>query len=339
MVACEGGFLYPIVDTGRCTGCNRCTNACPSLSPYNERRPLKAYAAINPAESVRMSSSSGGVFSLLAESVISRGGTVFAARFDMSWRVVHDKTATVQELGHFRGSKYVQSDIGNSYQEIAQLLAEGNPVMFVGTPCQAAGLKHFLGKDHEQLLTVDFICHGVPSPAVWQHYVRHQARKLSRKSWLGRLYYMFGHAAVVSHISFRDKQQGWKNYQTVIRAKGTELRQNYYDNEYMKAFLADQNLRLSCHHCMVKSGRSHSDITLADFWNVHKVTDGFDDDKGTSLVLTNSDKGEQMLAKTCCRRKEVDFDSAIQYNKAWHTPFAESNGRSQFLQEYKNNWL
>ena len=167
----EEGFLYPVADKDVCIDCNLCEQVCPVLRQREEREPLDVYAAFNKNEEVRMQSSSGGVFTALAESIIKEGGVVFGARFNEDWEVVHDYVETVEGLSAFRGSKYVQSRIGCTFSQAEQFLKQGRKVLFSGTPCQIAGLKLFLRKEYENLLSVDFICHGVPSPGVWRQYL------------------------------------------------------------------------------------------------------------------------------------------------------------------------
>ena len=165
------GFLYPIVDKEACIDCGLCEKVCPVIHQGEPTEPLSSYIAINPNEEIRLKSSSGGIFTLLAEKIIADGGVVFGARFDKNWNVVHAWTDTIVGLAPFRGSKYVQSRIGNTYKETKEFLQQGRKVLFSGTPCQVAGLKKYLRKEYDNLLTVDFICHGVPSPGVWRRYL------------------------------------------------------------------------------------------------------------------------------------------------------------------------
>ena len=165
------GFLFPIIDEEKCTKCSLCEKTCLSIMQGKERKPLNVYAAKNPNEEIRKESSSGGIFTLLAEHVINKGGVVFGARFNEDWEVIHDYTETVKGLAAFRGSKYVQSRIGDMYKTAKDFLEKDRNVLFSGTPCQIAGLKAFLRKDYDNLLTVDLVCHGVPSPLVWKRYL------------------------------------------------------------------------------------------------------------------------------------------------------------------------
>lgn len=165
------GFLYPEVDIKQCINCNLCTKVCPVIRPFKENYPRKTYACINPNNEIRMNSSSGGIFSLIAEKVIQNNGIVFGAIFDSQWQVIHSSTKDINSLYKFRGSKYTQSFIGDSYQKIKLLLENNTLVLFVGTPCQVSGLLHYLNKQYHNLITVDFSCHGVASPKVWKLYL------------------------------------------------------------------------------------------------------------------------------------------------------------------------
>lgn len=166
------GFLYPYVDVSSCVDCGLCEKVCPVINQGEAKQADKVYAAINPDDNIRLRSSSGGVFSMLAERIILENGVVFGARFDDNWEVIHDSCETIEGLAAFSGSKYVQSKIGNCFSRTEKYLKEGRKVLFSGTPCQIAGLHKFLRKDYDNLLTVDVVCHGVPSPAVWRAYLK-----------------------------------------------------------------------------------------------------------------------------------------------------------------------
>ena len=282
------GFLYPVVDKSTCTDCGLCEQVCPVIHQASPTRPLKVYAARSNDEELRRKSSSGGIFTLLAEAVIHEGGVVFGAKFDERWNVIHSWTDTLDGLADFRGSKYVQSTIGNTYKEAKEFLLQGRKVLFTGTPCQIAGLKRYLRKDYENLLAVDVICHGVPSPLVWQKYLDEMRTK-----------------GEITGISFRDKTNGWAQYAfrlnyiptegngpTPNRAKEQTLLLPRSENAFMRGFLADLYLRPSCHACPARSGKSGSDITLGDFWGIQKVYPELNDNKGYSAILIRSEKGQ-----------------------------------------------
>lgn len=335
------GFLYPVVDEYRCIDCGACEKTCPVMAPYSEQIPIKSFAAINTQEEIRLKSSSGGLFSSLAEHCVAHGGTVFGAKFTPSWTVEHSGTDRAEDIPLYRGSKYVQSKIGHCFEEIKDLLEDGKHVMFVGTSCQVAGLHHYLRKSYDHLLTVDIICHGVSSPLVWNWYINDVAKTLVRNNFLNRFIYAKNPLKAIRSIAFRDKTNGWKQYNVVIKIGGIQkscLSTVHYENPYMRSFLLNLNLRPSCYQCHAKSGRSHSDITLADFWNVHKVVDNYDDDKGTSLVLINTEKGATAFRETGCKSQEVNFEEAIQYNQSWRNSYEENEKRSAFFQKYETNF-
>ena len=326
---CEG-FLYPLVDDDMCVDCKLCEKVCPVINPNEPRRPLKVYAAMHPDEDIRLNSSSGGVFTLLAEQVIAEGGVVFGARFDESWQVVHDYTETVEGLAAFRGSKYVQSVIGNTYKSAQDFLKHGRKVMFTGTPCQIVGLKKFLRKDYPNLFTVDFVCHGVPSPLVWRKYLKETAEDIRAKRAVGKntVTSSLSDLPVITGISFRDKTNGWKKFGFSLRYTASKAVENsvsvsaiteeglflepFTENHFMRAFLADHILRPSCYACPSKSGKSSSDVTIGDLWGVDRFNPSIDDDKGLSLVMLHNDKASAILAK--CNLEDVDYLSAFNGN-------------------------
>lgn len=171
LVMDKEGFLYPQVDVTRCIDCGKCEKVCPELVEAGEGKATGVYAAKNPDDEVRRASSSGGIFTLLAKYVLAENGVVFGARFDKDWNVVHDYTESKEGLGAFRGSKYVQSRTGETFKQAERFLKAGRKVLFSGTPCQIMGLKRYLRREYDNLLTVDFVCHGVPSPLVWRKYI------------------------------------------------------------------------------------------------------------------------------------------------------------------------
>lgn len=306
------GFLYPIVDSVKCIDCGLCEKVCPVLHPLkNEAEPL-VYTAINNDESIRMQSSSGGIFTLLAEYVIENGGVVFGACFDRDWNVVHDYTETKEGLVRFRGSKYVQSNVGNSFSQVKIFLDAGREVLFSGTPCQVAGLKNYLRKPYPNLLTVDLVCHGVPSPYVWRKYLQETVCKAYRikknKSAVNICDY-------ISDIKFRAKDKGWKKYSFKIEYKDGRIEINpFYENPYMNIFLSNLSLRPSCYVCPAKLNNVQSDITLADFWGVNKIDPNIDDDKGCGLLFLNNKEKIGLLYSLQCMLFNQSLDNVSKYN-------------------------
>lgn len=257
----EEGFWYPEVNKVECIECGLCEKVCPVINQNEDKRPLKLYAAINPDIEVRQKSSSGGIFSLLAQYILSEEGVVFGARLNNKQEVVHDYCETLEGLSVFRGSKYVQSRIGNSYKQAETFLKAGRKVLFSGTSCQIAGLHKYLRKEYENLLTIDVVCHGVPSPLVWRKYC--DEILLKKKGVENTIKQQ---SASNIRISFRDKSNGWKNYNMLVKNENDILyKECFRENPFMRIFLRNISLRPSCYACPAKSGKSGSDITLADF--------------------------------------------------------------------------
>lgn len=226
-----------------------------------------------------MNSSSGGMFYLFAKKVICADGVVFGARFNGDWEVEHCYFENIEEISSYMQSKYVQSYVGDTFQEAKKFLESGRSVLYSGTPCQISGLKAFLGKNYPNLITIDFICHGVPSPMVWRKY-------LSEIS---------GGKAIKS-INFRDKTEGWIEYSLKIDYQdGSVYRKTLREDVYMQGFLQDLYLRPSCYACSFRGIERDSDITLADFWNGQKVLPDMVDNKGTSVILVHTETGKKIL--------------------------------------------
>lgn len=322
----EEGFLYPIVDQSICIDCGWCEQVCPAINSNEPRKPLQVLAAKNKNEDQRLRSSSGGIFILLAEHIIKQGGVVFGARFDKNWEVEHGYAEILEDLEPLMRSKYVQSRIGNTYKEAEQFLKQGRQVMFVGTPCQIAGLKRFLRKEYENLLAVDFICHGVPSPGVWRRYL--EEIKSERSEDTGKntvLSSSLQSMPVITGINFREKQLGgysWKKFGFVVHAKSpfmgdlnsVLLSTNINDNIYMEAFLQNYILRPSCYSCFAKNGKSKSDITVSDFWGLHLCMPQFDDDKGVSAVFFHTQKSLDIFKGFDIDDIECSFNDGIRAN-------------------------
>ena len=321
------GFLYPKINEDLCIMCGLCLKTCPILAPQETKRnenDIVAYSAYNKNEKVRKESSSGGVFTLIAEYVINQGGVVFGAAFNEDFTVSHKFADTVDKLSMFRGSKYVQSTIGNAYCEAKAFLESGKLVLFTGTPCQIEGLNAFLNKNYENLITQDIVCHGVPSPTVFKKYL--EAREKENQS-------------IAQGVVFRDKRTGWKTYSVSINfANGTEYLKKSSSDSMMRAFIGNLCLRPSCYACSFKSKVRNSDITLADFWGVNKILPHMDDDRGTSLVVVNSVKGGKIfesISKDLVVEK-TNLDEVVKYNVSMIKSSPKPNGRDAFMVEIKN---
>lgn len=320
MKADNEGFLYPAVEYSLCIKCGKCIGVCPIINKTEaeENNPI-AYSCVNKDEEIRLESSSGGGFSLLAEKVISEGGIVFGAAFNNKFEVEHRYIDSKESLRQLRGSKYVQSRIGNTYRQAEAFLKQGKRVLFSGTPCQISGLKAYLGQSYDNLLSIDIICHGVPSPAVWEKYIKFRENKAG---------------VSVKAISFREKQEGWKNYSVdFIFKDDTVYRQNLHKDLYMTAMLKDVCLRPSCYECKFKGLNRKSDITLADFWGIQRIMPEMDDDMGTSLVIINSNRGKEVFNSISNEMffKEVDIYKAVKYNSAAVKSVKKNPNRKDFF--------
>lgn len=313
------GFLYPQVNASNCIECGLCEKVCPFQDSPKERLPIKSLAAINPDYWERNQSSSGGIFSMLAHKVLNDGGVVFGAAFDDDWSVKHIAIERTGDLHRLQGSKYVQSSIGNAFHSVKENLVQGRKVLFSGTPCQVAGLKKYLRTDYENLLTVDIICHGVPSPMVWQDYLS-----------------CLGDKKTICDIHFRDKCNGWINYSVSI-SYGEEkaIGEPFYANLFMRGFLNNLYLRPSCYKCKVKGGRSGSDITLGDFWGIENVVPEIHDDQGVSAVLANTPRGQRMLESITPIMQEVRFEQVVQDNPSLVESVPETQGRAEFWRRFQ----
>lgn len=304
MVEDQEGFLYPKVDEAVCIDCGLCEKVCHELHPYEERYPQNVYAAINKDEKVRMESSSGGIFYLFAEKTISEGGVVFGAKFDEEWQVVLDYAETMEDIKPFMGSKYMQARTETAYHDAEVFLKQGRKVLFSGTPCQIAGLHHYLRKTYENLTTVDFVCHGVPSPKIWRRYLNEVVSAVKN----------------TNDVKFRNKSNGWKKFNFVLSYNEgvgeISLCSYHQQNHYMRAFLKNMILRPSCHRCRAKSGRSHSDITIADFWGINREMPDMDDDKGTGLVLVNTERGQSALDWSKVKLRKSSLEVVLKYNSS-----------------------
>ena len=327
MQADSEGFLYPVVNETDCIDCGLCEKVCNELHPYDKRKPLKVLAAINKDEDVRLKSSSGGIFHILAEKTIAEGGVVFGARFDEQWQVVIDYAETMEGVKAFMGSKYVQARMATAYADAKRFLNEGRKVLFSGTPCQIAGLHHFLRKPYDNLLTVDIICHGTPSPKVWSIYLDE----------------VISEGQSISSVEFRNKQTGWKNYSIYLRYnekdETSSMLSSFSQNHFMKAFLKDIILRPSCYDCKAKGGSSHSDITLADFWGIQTVFPEMDDDKGTGMVFINTDKAQQELDYGKLEVRETTYERIKPLNPSCYLSAAPHPKRKEFFARLGNENL
>lgn len=324
MVEDKEGLLYPVIDENKCIDCGMCCNVCPSINVKTKESLLKAYAAYNKNEKIRLKSSSGGIFTLIAEDILKKNGTVYGAAFDENFEVKHIRITNITELEKLRGSKYVQSNCNGIYSQCKRDLDSGMNVLFSGTPCQIEALKCYLKKSYDNLFCIDIICHGVPSRLVWRKYLQYRVNFAKSK---------------IEQIAFRLKNEGWKQYAVqFVFANGTAYCQNLHKDIFMRGFLKNLYLRPSCYACKFKTKERISDITLADFWGINNIYPDIDDDKGISLVIVHSIKGSNLFEKlkTNMFCIEVNIDNAIKYNKSMIISVKNNIERNKFFSELLN---
>ncbi len=284
MIEDEAGFIYPKVDTDLCINCGMCKSVC----TFNEKSSggdpePKVYAGVINDRGILGNSSSGGVFSALANAVLQKGGVVFGAAWDEDLSLSHIAVHSGKELERLRGSKYVQSSVGTTYREAKALLDAGEYVCYSGTPCQISGLKAYLKKDYDNLLTIDIICHGVPSLRMLKDDLRYVSGK---------------NPGELSDVKFRDKSYGWGVKGSII-TENKKMKYNAGTSPYYFYFLKGEVYRESCYNCRFPSEKRQGDITLGDYWGIRqeliKSLGDVDPDLGISCILVNSKKGEEWL--------------------------------------------
>ena len=287
----KDGFQYPQIEKKKCIKCGICKKKCPILNNKKEtKREIQTYACKNKDEKTRLQSSSGGIFSLLAEKIIKEKGVVFGVKFNENMEAVHGYIENLEEIELFRGSKYMQSQIDENYKKVKEFLEQNRKVLFTGTPCQIGGLKSYLGQEYENLYTQDIICHGVPSAKVWKKYLEYKKEE---------------NGEIPKKVNFRRKDLlGWSNYQINYQYSNTEENVHHDNDAYMKFFLRNFDLRQSCYQCQFKTIERVADITVADFWGINNVKKEINDEKGISAVLIHSKKGEELFEKI---KEKIEF--------------------------------
>ena len=324
------GFFYPVFDATLCIDCGLCDKVCPLMSPEKAQYENvgDAYAVQYLKQDDLKTSSSGGGFIAIAKYVLSKGGVVYGATYQNGPIVAHERVDNLYDLEKLKGSKYVQSNTRNSYSLVKKDLKEGYLVYFTGTPCQIAGLKLFLRKEYKNLITSDLICHGTPSPKIFQNTVSHIEKQLN---------------ADFKDYSFRDKKiRGWSCSSSSslykLRASGKDIYLNYSKDmeAYFKAFILGHLMRMNCYKCPFANNHRCGDITLADYWGVRKKMPDFPNIyKGVSLLITNSEKGKLLMSELnkSFYIRPISMEDAIETNPNLKqpTPFAEERKDSYIL--------
>lgn len=321
----EAGFTYPKINEKLCIKCGRCKAVCAFQNIDEKNVPIEAYAAVSKDEELQMKSASGGIFASIARQFILDGGYVFGAAFDDEWNVKHIGISNVDELTKLQGSKYVQSNTGNTYQEVKKLLQEDKKVLYSGTPCQIAGLKGYLGEEYENLYLVDIICHGVPNNRMLKEYL-----KLLEKKYKGK----------VESFTFRDKSLGWGiNGSCYINGKKRKIWQS--TSSYLYYFSRGMIYRDNCYYCKYTCKNRPGDITIGDYWGIEREhleylgKNGLDEKKGISAVVVNSTKGQLLLKKNYkfIELKPSTFEKVSNGNAQLREPSKNEN-REVIVEKY-----
>ena len=328
MIPDEDGFLYPVVDEGRCVHCGLCERVC----TYRNERPAESgkevYAAVSGCTDVR-ESASGGLFAAFAEAVIRQGGAVYGCSMESEHGKLIPRHICVTELAdliRLKGSKYVQSELGDTYSDVRKRLEAGQLVLFSGTPCQVAGLRGYLRKEYDQLFLIDIICHGVPSAKLFQDYIAFEERK---------------RGAGITAFRFRDKSQGWKLHGAMTLADGRTVHFEPEASSYYQMFLNSYTYRENCYSCPYASDHRPGDITIGDYWCVELVHPELlqenggplAHESGVSCLIVNNAKGQQLLAEngSGILKWPSTYENAARYNRQLTAPSALKPERETVL--------
>lgn len=314
------GFLFPVINEDLCVSCKKCIDSCPAEKAVKKTVPKGIYAARTQDEAVVAKSSSGGLFSVFAAAILQEGGVVFGAGYDESLNLIHKSVTSEDSIKELAGSKYVQSDVKDTYKSVKSHLDNGKKVLFAGTPCQCAGLSAYLSKEYSNLFLVDFVCHGVPSPGLYKKYLEFMGKRGEIKS-----------------VRFRDKTIDKKSghYISIEYSNGEVYREASVNDPYMLAFLQNISLRKSCYNCAFKDYKTSSDITIGDFWGIEKTDSCLSDKDGVSLVILHTEKGQNFF---CNIEDRIVFDKrteqeALRDNKSISVSTGNNPLRDKFLRD------
>ena len=325
----DEGFERPAINDDLCVDCGLCSKVCPinKLPQLNEAK--VAFSGWSSHESVRIGSSSGGAFTEIARPILKRGGVVFGCALNENLKAEHVYVETMEELEEkLRGSKYVQSHIGVSYKQAKAFLKQGRQVLFSGTPCQIAGLRNYLRHDYNNLFTIDLVCHGVPSPVIFERYKEYVQQHENMK---------------LTKVNFRCKKSSWIFFNMTLQGhveKSGALKTyigRYYNDPYLRGFLRDYFLRPSCYQCRFTSVQRSSDFTIADWWGYNKISSKDKDfrKKGVSLVLANTAKAVELMSTLDMSLRSRTMEEAKLTNVSLSRPFAMTDVRAKFWNDYR----
>ncbi len=322
MTADEEGFLYPAIDKSICVNCGMCEKVCPIINKIPEKTfHQEGYVVQHKDEKILKESTSGGAFTAIADYVIKQGGVVFGAAFDDNFNVVHTYVEKTEELAKFRNSKYVQSDMGNSFRLAKDFLQSGRLVCFSGTPCQIEGLKCFLQKGYDNLITVDVVCRAVPSPLIWEKYKSFKSKN----------------DKIIS-AEFRSKSPfGYEYSQMQLTTDKMKYRSGVESDPYLRAFFSDLSDRPSCYECAFKKRYRESDITIWDCFESYKYDTALNNNKGVTKILIHSEKGNALFHNICndFEYKKIDADYLVEGMKEMIESVKANKKRDAFFTDAK----
>ena len=286
----KNGFLYPCIDNDKCIKCNLCDRVCPQQQKNKKIYTNQlGYVGRLKNKEDRFNSTSGGIAFALGKKIISENGKVYGVVFNKKFESIFSGVDTLNELYTLQGSKYPQATLNNCLKDLKTQLKTGKIILFIGTPCQVAGVRSFLQKDYDNLFLVDIICHGVPSPKLWKNYINLKFKN-----------------ETIHKVIFKHKENGWKKWQVFIETDKQCYKKSRANDEYMSSYLAAYNIRPSCFECIYKGQNRISDITIGDAWGTPENNQDLNDDSGLSAIIINNKKGEFLFD---CIKSDIDYQS------------------------------
>ena len=326
MIEDKEGFRYPVKFEEKCIDCGLCIKVCPNVNKQDILKSdeykvnSRAYLAIHRDESILDKSASGGGFSAIVDAFCDDNSVIFGVEFDDKWNVIHSYTENLKEINKYRKSKYVQSDIGCTYEKAEKFLKQGKKVLFTGTPCQIGGLKLYLRKEYDNLFCADLVCHGVPSQMIFHKYIECLEAKYKGK---------------VSSYNFRQKtytaKDGWNSKNIKTNIDGKIIIKNAQEDTYLRGYHSELFYRPSCYKCKYTTPDRVSDITMADFWGVEKLFSEEQVHKGVSVLLVNTRKGQEIVDELTKRMERVEKEFVVQNNRQLNMPAAHHPKRNEFF--------
>ncbi|WP_304153457.1 Coenzyme F420 hydrogenase/dehydrogenase, beta subunit C-terminal domain [Megamonas hypermegale] len=319
MIEDEQGFLYPEINKEKCINCGLCKKICFYQSGYkvldDHLDRIETYAVKHKDLKIRIASRSGGIFTALSDEILNQNGIIYGVGYEKGFRVCYKRAETKEQRDEFRGSKYVQSEVGDIFKQIKMDLDNGKKVLFSGTPCHVAGLARFI-RNKENLFLVDIVCHGTPSPKVFKDYIRFLEKKYGGK---------------VEQFDFRDKSFGWNTHIESFVINKEKIAKTIYTDLFYKHIM----FRESCYNCQFTNLNRPSDITIADCWGIEKNRPDVNDNKGVSLVIVNTEKGKKLYKNIMFEIEQYEVDIKDYLQPQMQYPNKKDKRYEEFWNDYK----